>query len=360
MTEDLGFDYPRVRTFMLGSFNRFLNDLVDTNLGYPEDGNRLLQEWFWFAVAVDYFEGRASNSGLYNGQTRAIKPLGMDFANFVTPLKRDYRDLEAYTLSLTPTWPLFAGDPSLVNVKAVVRNVGNAAVGPFQAAARLGNGTLITTWPVSGLAKRFEPGHTKELTYDWQTVVSSNRTVRLIVDEADQIVEPCASSNNTRSVQLVAPASTDLALTNPRTVPGLLPPIPSGTTTTVMLTVDLANLGSVGTSAGEITVKFWNGDPAAGGTLIGSQVMTRGNVALPATASIAWPNRGPGVYDVYVTVDPVPEETNLENNRQQFRFTLPVGVAFLPFAPRRSSGTMVETPAAPLAPDSDTHTWWLP
>ena len=53
MTEDLGFDYPRVRTFMLGSFNRFLNDLVDTNLGYPEDGNRLLQEWFWFAVAVD-------------------------------------------------------------------------------------------------------------------------------------------------------------------------------------------------------------------------------------------------------------------------------------------------------------------
>ena len=58
VTEDLGFDYPRVRTFMLGSFNRFLNDLVDPNLGYPEDGNRLLQEWFWFALAVDKFEGR--------------------------------------------------------------------------------------------------------------------------------------------------------------------------------------------------------------------------------------------------------------------------------------------------------------
>ena len=47
-----------------------------------------------------------------------------------------------------------------------------------------------------------------------------------------------------------------------------------------MLKVDLANLGSVGTSAGEITVKFWNGDPAAGGTLIGSQVLTRGNVVI--------------------------------------------------------------------------------
>ena len=111
MTEDLGFTYPRVRDFMLGSFNRFLNDLVDPNLGYPEDGNRLLQEWFWFALAVDNFEGRATNTGLYSGQTRLIKPLGNDFANFVAPLKRDYRDLEAYTLSLTPAWPLFAGDP---------------------------------------------------------------------------------------------------------------------------------------------------------------------------------------------------------------------------------------------------------
>ena len=34
-TENLGFGYPRVRTYMLGSFNRFLNDLVDPNLGYP-------------------------------------------------------------------------------------------------------------------------------------------------------------------------------------------------------------------------------------------------------------------------------------------------------------------------------------
>ena len=33
-TEDLGFTYPRVRTFMIDSFNRFLNDIVDPNLGY--------------------------------------------------------------------------------------------------------------------------------------------------------------------------------------------------------------------------------------------------------------------------------------------------------------------------------------
>ena len=45
-TEDLGFTYQRVRTFMIDSFNRFLNGIVDPNLGYPDDGNRMLQEWY--------------------------------------------------------------------------------------------------------------------------------------------------------------------------------------------------------------------------------------------------------------------------------------------------------------------------
>ena len=289
----------------------------------------------WFALAVDSFEGRATNTGLFDAQTHAIKPLGLDFANYVAPLKRDYRDLEAYSLTLAPTWPLFAGDPSLVNLSAVVRNLGIASAGSFQVAAKLGNGTLITNWPVSGLAKRYEPGHTKALSYDWQAVISSNRTVQMIVDEQDQIPEPCGNSNNTRQTQLVALASTDLALSNLTTVPALVPPIPPGTTTTVTLKVALANLGSVGTAAGQISVKFWNGDPAAGGTLIDSRVFTRGNVTLPATATVTWPNRSPGVYDVYVTVDPVPEETNLQNNRQNIRFTVPVGVVYMPFVPNR-------------------------
>ena len=128
----------------------------------------------------------------------------------------------------------------------------------------------------------------------------------------------------------------------------------------MILKADLANLGSVGTSAGEITVKFWNGDPAAGGTLIGRQVFTRGNVGLPAVASVAWPNRGPGVYTVYITVNPVSEETNLQNNRQQFRFTLPVGVVFVPFAPRRTGGTAAEIPTEFSVPDKSMSAWWLP
>ena len=127
-------------------------------------------------LSLEHSRAAATSSGLYDCQTHAIKPLGMDFANFVAPLKQDYRDLEAYSLELTPFWPLFAGDPSLIKLKAVVRNLGNVSTGPFQAAVRLEDGTLITNWTISNLAKRFEVGHRQELTYDWQTAIAGSRT----------------------------------------------------------------------------------------------------------------------------------------------------------------------------------------
>jgi hypothetical protein len=158
----------------------------------------------------------------------------------------------------------------------------------------------------------------------------------------------------------VATPSTDLAVSGLTTAPSRIPPIPPGTTTTVTLKATLANLGSVGTSAGQILVKFWNGDPAAGGTLIGSQTFVRGNVALPATATVSWPNRSPGVYHVFVTVDPVPEETNLQNNRQNVSIMVPAGEAYVPFTPKRSRMETEESLDATLIPTKETQVWWLP
>jgi hypothetical protein len=198
------------------------------------------------------------------------------------------------------------------------------------------------------------------LNHDWRPVFTRTRTIWLIVDEADQIVEPCGNSNNTRSFQLVAPASTDLALSNLTTVPALLPPIPPGTTTSVTLKVDLANLGSVGTAAQTIAVNFWHGDPAAGGTLIGNQVFTPGNVSLPGTASVTWPNRAPGTYDVFVTVDQVPEETNLQNNRLNLRIIVPASVTYVPLSLHRSGRSVEEVPGAPLESSKATKLGWLP
>jgi hypothetical protein len=321
MTEDLGFDYPRVRTFMLNSFDTFLNDMIDPSLGYPADGNRLLQEWYWFALAVEEFEGRTIHTGLYDANTHAIKALGNDFANYVQPLSQDYTDLEIFGASVTPYWTIFAGEPSLLRVQSMLRNRGNVASGPFDVRFRAGNGSLLDTQPFSGLPKRYDPGYLTTVTHDWSVVMTTPRGVRIIADEGDQVAEPC-QPNNEAYVQVTPPPSTDLALSNLRADRATSPNIRATTATTLTLQVDLLNLGSVGTSDSQVQVKFWNGNPSAGGTLIGVETLTPGNVTLPASVSIQWPNLGVGQYELYARVEPVPEETNLQNNTQHLTVVL--------------------------------------
>ncbi|MEZ4770209.1 MAG: CARDB domain-containing protein [Caldilineales bacterium] len=328
MTEDIGFDYPRVRTFMLNSFDRFLN-LTDPSVGYPADGNRLLQEWFWFSLAVDKFEGRVVNTGLFSEATQAIKPLGTDFRNYTLPRYVAYTDLEMSPLMVTPYWPLFAGGTSLLRIEANVRNRGNQASGPFDVTFRSGNNALLATEPVAGLPRRFDPGYVRALQYDWNVLMPGPRGVRVIADESDQVVEPCGT-NNEGYARVDPPAGTDLALSNLRTSPIILPPTPPGATTTVPLRVDLQNLGSVGTAAAQITVKFYRGNPSAGGTLLGTQTLTPGNVTLPEVVAYDWPNQGPGYYNIWVVVDAVPEESNLANNTIHATIVVPAGNSWLP------------------------------
>lgn len=329
MSEALGFTYPRVRTFMLNSFDRFLYGMIDPNLGYPADDNRMLQEWFWWALAVITFEGQTTNSGLYNPWTRAIRPLGQDFANYVQPLAVNYVDLQLDTVAVTPYWPIFAGGDATLRIEPRVRNRGNLPSGPFNVRVRYGNGTLLTSWPFSGLPKRFEPGYMVNLRHDWRTSVANQYSVRVIVDEANQVAEPC-NTNNEMVVEVTRPQGTDLALSNLRTDPTPVPAIPAGATTTVTLRVDLLNLGGVGTSASQVQVTFWSGDPDAGGQQIGVQTIPAGNLALPAMVSFQWPGRSRGWYQVFARVEPVPEEQALSNNTQSLTFLVPGSTAFLP------------------------------
>ncbi|HSN77538.1 MAG TPA: hypothetical protein VL334_20900, partial [Anaerolineae bacterium] len=105
------------------------------------------------------------------------------------------------------------------------------------------------------------------------------------------------------------------------TDPATLPSVRPGATMTLTLQVDLLNLGSVGTAASQVQVTFWNGNPSAGGTLIGVETLTPGNVTLPATVTVQWP-RSIGRYEIYAHVEPVPEETNLQNNTQHLSVSL--------------------------------------
>jgi hypothetical protein len=91
-------------SMMYPSFDAFLNQ-TDANIGYPADGNRLVQRWNWFSVDYDdgdcdggvfyeYFGGSLFNSGL--GPTypptncsfpaQGISPLGTYWKQYVENL----------------------------------------------------------------------------------------------------------------------------------------------------------------------------------------------------------------------------------------------------------------------------------
>ncbi len=78
MYADYGFDYARVRRFMLGSFDVMLNT-TDAELGLPADGNRLVQRWCWYSLSdTDYPTGN-----LADASTSALTPLGNDFKAYL-------------------------------------------------------------------------------------------------------------------------------------------------------------------------------------------------------------------------------------------------------------------------------------
>jgi hypothetical protein len=78
MYEDLGFDYQRVRTFMLGSFDYFLS-ATDGALGLPSDGNRLVQRWCWYSLSDETYP----TGNLVDQTTGRLSQLGEDFADYI-------------------------------------------------------------------------------------------------------------------------------------------------------------------------------------------------------------------------------------------------------------------------------------
>jgi len=79
MPADYGFDHQRVRDFMYASFDFFLT-ATDDALGYPPDGNRLVQRWAWFCLS----DRKYPTGNLFDPDTRRITPLGMDYAGYLS------------------------------------------------------------------------------------------------------------------------------------------------------------------------------------------------------------------------------------------------------------------------------------
>jgi len=66
---------------MIATFGYFLT-ATSSSLGYPEDGNRLVQAWAWYSLDHEYFEGYESYSHLFDPDTKRITKLGITYGEY--------------------------------------------------------------------------------------------------------------------------------------------------------------------------------------------------------------------------------------------------------------------------------------
>jgi hypothetical protein len=78
MPNDYGFSPERVQQFMLDTFE-FFRTAVDPALGYPADGDRLVQRWCWFSVA----DRRYPTDNLTRSEDGSLTALGKAFRSYV-------------------------------------------------------------------------------------------------------------------------------------------------------------------------------------------------------------------------------------------------------------------------------------
>jgi hypothetical protein len=80
MPTDYGFDPARVASFMTATFDLFLT-AIDPEVGYPADGDRLVQWWCWYSLADSMYP----TGNLFDPATKAPTSLAVTFARYQPP-----------------------------------------------------------------------------------------------------------------------------------------------------------------------------------------------------------------------------------------------------------------------------------
>jgi hypothetical protein len=114
--------------------------------------------------------------------------------------------------------------------------------------------------------------------------------------------------------------------------------VAAGNATTVNLQATIANSGNTVRSARAIAVRFYNGDPQAGGVAIGDdQIVSLPGCGYSQTVSVTWPNVSAGTYEVFVETDAdgILLESDETNNILSLEVTIPVA---------NTSGTSLSSP----------------
>lgn len=234
-----GFPYEKVRDFMLGSFDYFLT-ATDDSIGYPADGNRLVQAWAWFSLNYPPYDpdtGFGHNGNLLTPEG-ALLALGNDYGQYIAGLDNSATvDVQATQVQLSPsvvisstTTPsgtipppnqthsiLVAGDtPPQINLSTQITNQGTVALCNLQVELWYqgpdGDLTLLDYTEFDALAA----GGQNEVSFVWQPealALGEHRfTVRIKADNANIGLPTIQSDRTVSMLVLDAPLENQLYL----------------------------------------------------------------------------------------------------------------------------------------------------
>jgi len=323
-----GFCDDRVRNFMLATFNYFTGaESVNTSLGYPADGYRMVQRWAWYSLNDDSFESTDTHSNLFKPSTKTITVVGQAYGNYAASLgTTPYVDLMPTAISAVPSQPLFYGEPTVINLRVTVANRGNTdAPQDFKVSLWDGNptaGMQIGEWTVPGLSGKW--GQATADSIEWSTTITGPRRVYVWCDSGGDVAESDEDNNQTCKIFSVELWPSAISFDPP------VPFAPPGQSVTVTIKTTVTNEGRVG--ARNVQVSFWNGDPDGGGTPVGTRVISAIGAASSVQTQIDWPDVGGGTYEVYVEVDPGDDfiESEEANNRRHKSLLVTGREVFLP------------------------------
>lgn len=207
-----GFDAGMVRNYMLSSFD-YMRTAIDPALGYPADGNRLVQAWGWFSLNEQEYDadtGFGFNGNLFDHDSGVMLALGRAFADYTAPLVDRHVDL-AVALAEPVGGPFI--DPntdSSLTIAALVVNGGNqsahgAVVSLWQGHPDAG-GVKLDQQALPPLATHCAPGQTIELHWDIGDLPPGPQTYTLRVESGTGQTDRRPANNLwTGQVALLAP-----------------------------------------------------------------------------------------------------------------------------------------------------------
>jgi hypothetical protein len=117
-----GYGFARNTAFMLETFDWMMHT-TDPSIGYPADGNRLIQAWAWYSLDEDTFQTYPAEFNLFDPNTQLITPLGQAYADYAAGLTAP--DVDVALLGIRHTWPgPGATEPISLTLSADVTNRG--------------------------------------------------------------------------------------------------------------------------------------------------------------------------------------------------------------------------------------------